>query len=198
MGRGFTGRTRFRTWPALLCFINVSYSSHPLPQGRDQPYWGPEAWRPAPGTVKLCSAWRRVGSLPEPSNAGPGSRSDVVGPTWEPTWPGRRGLPGCPGHMGACQGQVRTRLGPSPGESLGGVGPGGDGPHPGVCLAREEWGSDFPVLPRLPLSPLFFCPSLCVFSSLDIVDGRRAGAGNGSTDDHEAAVVLAEGPCGSG
>lgn len=127
-------KRRFRTQPDFLCSINVSYFSSnyrhtPCPK---EEIGLTRAWRPgpAPGTVKLCCAWGRVGALPQPSTAGPGSPSDRSGANLA----GQMGL-----HWthGAYQRQVPARLGTCAGELLGWATP-RETDHVRICVCGQS------------------------------------------------------------
>lgn len=156
-------RTRFSTRPDFLCLINVCCSSHhriPAPrQGSAVP--GPGGLGPAPGTVKLSCVWGRVDSPPEPSTAGPGSPSDVVGPGR-----GRLGwTDGAAGlrrpHSGPARG--RCGLGLARGLENSWAGPGlvGTG-HVRICVCGQS-GMGIWSLIRVTSIVLL---SLCFFNSL--------------------------------
>lgn len=80
----------------MLATLTGHLAGASLPQGSGSVIPGPRGLRPAPGTVKLSCARGQVGSLTEPSTAGPGSRSDVLGPrrglTWLDRWGSRVAL----------------------------------------------------------------------------------------------------------
>lgn len=134
--------TRFRTWPDLLCCMKASYSAYchhhiPCPQAGIS---RPGARRPGDQLQEQLSYagpgdwWAYCLSPVLPALA---ADQTLGGLTWEPIWPDGLGGVAQQTH-GACQGQVRTWLGTSPGEFLGCVRPGRDRPQPGVRAASVE------------------------------------------------------------